>query len=159
MQVFEDGKPQTIETFEFVRADARPPDDERAAYLSAREGLELAADPRYRVIVIVLDRAVLEAAGWVSTREALRTFLRSEVEPRDLLALITTDDSWQDIFLGRRLADIERAIDEPDCLRPRPQEISVALQACGFEHAPRPHPRRRDLRDARGAGAAARPGP
>ena len=50
LQVFEDGKPQTIETFEFVRADARPPDDERAAYLSAREGLELAADPRYREI-------------------------------------------------------------------------------------------------------------
>ena len=63
LQIFEDGKPQTIETFEFVRADARPPDDERAAYLSAREGLELAADPRYRVIVIVLERVGLESAG------------------------------------------------------------------------------------------------
>ena len=130
LQVFEDGKPQTIETFEFVRADARPPDDERAAYLSAREGLELAADPRYRVIVIVVDRAGLHGRAWASK---LHTFLRTEVEPRDLLALITTDDSWQDIFLGRRLADIERAIDEPGFLRPRPQEISVALQACGFE--------------------------
>jgi VWFA-related protein len=132
LQIFEDGKPQTIATFEFVRADTRPPDDERAAHLSAREGLELAADPRYRVIVIVLDRTGLDSAGWTSTREALRTFLRSEVEPRDLLALMTTDDSWQDIFLGRRLADIERALDDPEFLRPRPQEISVALQACEF---------------------------
>ena len=133
LQVFEDGKPQTIETFEFVRADARPPDDERATRLSAREGLELAADPRYRVIVIVLERGVLESPGWVPTREALRTFLRSEVEPRDLLALITTDDSWQDIFLGRRLVEIERALDDPNWLRPRPQEMPVVLQNCGYE--------------------------
>lgn len=132
LQVFEDGKPQTVETFEFVRADTRRPDDERASYLSARGGLELAADPRYRVIVIVLDRAVLDRDAWASTREALRAFLRSEVEPRDLLALITTDDSWQDIFLGRRLADIERALEDPDFLRPRPREISVALQGCDF---------------------------
>src|SRR5436190_3110359 len=106
LQVFEDGKPQTIATFEFVTANARPPDEERAAHLSAREGLELGADPRYRVIVVVLERGILESSEWVATREALRTFLRSEVEPRDLLGLITTEDSWQDIFLGRRLVDI-----------------------------------------------------
>src|SRR5688500_14643256 len=41
LEIFEDGKPQSIDRFEFVRADTRPPDDERAPFLSPREGLEL----------------------------------------------------------------------------------------------------------------------
>src|SRR5215204_1459146 len=93
LEVFEDGRRQSIETFEFINADAPLPDDERNSYLSAREGLELAADPRYRVIIIVLDRGVFDAVAWRATRDALLTYLRSEAGPRDLLGLITTDES------------------------------------------------------------------
>lgn len=132
LEVFEDGKRQSIETFEFIKADAPLPDDDRNTHLSAREGLELAADPRYRVIVIVLDRGVFDSLAWRATRDALLTYLRTESEPRDLLALITTDDSWEDLVLGRRLTTIESELEDPEWLRPRPQELTAALAACNL---------------------------
>lgn len=133
LEIFEDGRPQTIERFEFVRADTRPPDDERSTHLSAREGLELAADPRYRVILVVLDRRSFLPEAWIQARESLREFLRHEVQPRDLLGVITTDDTWEDLVLGRRLSAIEQELDDPEWLRRRPQEITQALSECGFE--------------------------
>lgn len=133
LEVFEDGKRQAIETFEFVKDDAPLPDDDRNTHLSAREGLELAANPRYRVIVIVLDRGVFDAVAWRATRDALLTYLRTEAEPRDLLGLITTDESWEDLVLGRRLSTIESDLEDPEWLRPRPQELTAALSACNLE--------------------------
>lgn len=132
LEVFEDGKRQSIETFEFIKADAPLPDDDRNTHLSAREGLELAADPRYRVIVIVLDRGVFDSLAWRATRDALLTYLRTESEPRDLLALITTDDSWEHLVLGRRQTTIESELEDPEWLRPRPQELTAALAACNL---------------------------
>jgi len=133
LEVFEDGRRQVIETFDFVNADAPLSDEDRNSYLSAREGLELAANPRYRVIIIVLDRGVFDAVAWNATRDALLTYLRTEAEPRDLLGLITTDDSWEDLVLGRRLSAIESELEDPEWLRPRPQELTAALSACNFE--------------------------
>ena len=132
LEIFEDGKLQTIERFEFVRADDRPADGERPSLLSPRAALDLAADPKYRVIVIVLDRNSFTREAWIQTREDLREFLRSEVQPRDLLGVITTDDSWTDLVLGRPLKDIEAALDDPEWLRRRPQEVTRALLQCGF---------------------------
>ena len=47
--------------------------------------------------------------------------------------MITTDDTWEDLVLGRRLSAIEEAIDDPDWLRRRPQDTTRALSECGFE--------------------------
>jgi len=133
LEIFEDGKPQAIDRFEFVRADTRPPDDERPAYLSPRAGLELAGDPRYRVILIVLDRNSFVPEAWIAARESLREFLHKEIQPRDLLGVITTDETWEDLVLGRRLSAIEEAIDDPDWLLRRPQDTTRALSECGYE--------------------------
>jgi predicted RNA-binding protein YlqC (UPF0109 family) len=81
-ELLEDGKPQTIASTEFVAFGA--PDDARGSMLSAREGLELAADPHYRVAVFVLDRAVFDLPQWRTTREDLHDFLDSQVGPGDL---------------------------------------------------------------------------
>jgi len=131
--VYEDDRPQTIERFEFISSEYRPPDDERPAYLSPREGLELAADPRYRVFVIVIDRSALSRESWLAVRDVLRGYLRTEVAPRDLIGLITADDEWQTLVLGRRLAAIEQQIDDPEFLRRKPSEDSLVLTGCGLE--------------------------
>src|SRR5262245_28706822 len=67
--VFEDGKPQQIDSLEYVAANAPLPDDDRSTYMSSREGLELASDSKYRVFIFVLDREALELFGWPAMRD------------------------------------------------------------------------------------------
>src|SRR5262245_6927328 len=80
-EVFEDGKPQKVETLEFIDYDSPLPDDDRPVLLSARDGMELAADSRYRVIVIVLDRQAFDRTTWPPVRDALLEYLKKTVEP------------------------------------------------------------------------------
>src|SRR5262252_6614635 len=69
-EVYEDGKPQKVETLAFIDYDTPLPDDGRPVMLSARDGMELAADSRYRVIVIVLDRQAFDSTTWPPVRDA-----------------------------------------------------------------------------------------
>lgn len=130
-ELLEDGKPQTIADSEFVVFGA--PDDARGSMLSARDGLELASDPHYRVVVFVLDRAVFDLPQWRATREDLHDFLDSQVGPRDLVGLITTDRPWTDLVLGRRNQTIEDEIDTPEWLHAQPQEQTAVLQGCALD--------------------------
>ena len=130
-ELLEDGKPQTIAAAELVTFDA--PDDSRGSMLSAREGLELAADPHNRVVVVVIDRAAFDLPMWRTLREDLRDFFDRQVGPRDLVGIITTDRPWTDLVLGRRISSIEEEIDAPEWLRARPQEQTAVLQGCGLE--------------------------
>src|SRR4051794_27978413 len=54
-EVFEDGKPQAIESFDFVKFDTFSPQATTRDPSSQREGFDLAADPRNRVFVIFVD--------------------------------------------------------------------------------------------------------
>src|SRR4051794_3995004 len=131
-EVYEDGKRQPIATAEFVPFDALP-DDDRSTFLSPREGLDLAGDSRYRVIVFVIDREAFFGEQWAAMRQPLLEFLEREITPRDLLALITTDRSWNDLAIGKRLSEIQREIDAPEWIRPVQSEQRTALIGCGFQ--------------------------
>jgi VWFA-related protein len=130
-EIFEDGKPQTIAAAESVTFGE--PDDARGSMLSPREGLELASDPHYRVVIFVIDRAVFDLQHWQSMREDLRDFLESQAGPRDLVGLITTDRPWTDLVLGRRIQSIVDEIDTPEWLHARPQEATEVLNGCGLD--------------------------
>lgn len=129
--ILEDGKPQTIAASEFVTFYT--PDEARESMLSARRGLELASDPHYRVVVFVIDRAAFDLPLWRTMREDLHHFLETQVGPRDLVGLITTDRSWTDLVLGRRIQDLEEEIGKPEWLRAEPQEQTAVLQGCNLE--------------------------
>src|SRR3954453_1264566 len=131
-EVYEDGKRQPIANVDFVPFDALP-DDDRSTFLSPREGLDLAADSRYRVIVFVIDREAFFGDQWPAMREPLMKFLQSEITPRDLLALITTDRSWKDLAIGKRLSEIQREIDSPEWIRPVQSEDRQVLLGCGMD--------------------------
>lgn len=130
-ELHEDGKPQTIAAAEFVTFDT--PDEARGSMLSPREGLELAADPHYRVVVVVIDRAAFDLPLWRTMREDLQYFLDTEIGPRDLVGLITTDRPWTDLVLGRGIPAIQEDIDAPEWLRADPQEQTAVLQGCGLD--------------------------
>ena len=61
-EVLEDGKPQQIDSFDFIKFDTFTPDAVRRDPSSQREGFDMAADPRYRVFVIFVDQ-ITQPAG------------------------------------------------------------------------------------------------
>lgn len=131
-EVYEDGKRQPLASADFIPYETIP-DDDRGSVVSAREGLELAADSRYRVIVFVIDRESFDRQQWPAVRDSLVEFLEKEVTPRDLLALITTDHAWTDLVVGRRLSEIQRELDTPEWITPVMSEPSLVLLGCGME--------------------------
>jgi VWFA-related protein len=131
-EIYEDGKLQPLASVEYVPFDDLP-DDDRGTFLSPREGLDLAGDSRYRVIIFVIDRQAFAREDWPAMRESLMRFLQTEITPRDLLALITTDRGWGDLVIGRRLSEIQREIDSPEWIHPVLSEQTMVLNGCGLE--------------------------
>ena len=130
-ELFEDGRPQTISAVDFVTFDT--PDEARGSMLSARRAMELAADPSYRVVIFVVDRAIFDLPRWREMREDLHEFLGTQVGPRDLVGLITTDRPWTDLSLGRPIEAIRDEIDRPEWLNAEPQESTAVLRNCELE--------------------------
>jgi VWFA-related protein len=129
-QVFEDGKPQKIENFEFVRIEPNTPDAARRDPNSQQEGERLLGDSHRRVFVVYLDEYHIsrETAGFV--RGPLVEFLQRIIGPDDLFALMTPDVAVTDLIFGRRLEVVEAGLadfwrrmqfegPDPNTLRPR----------------------------------------
>src|SRR3954468_20443368 len=62
-EILEDGKPQAIESFDFIKFDTFTPDAERRDPSSQRAGFDMAADPRYRLFVVYVDMTLSTSAG------------------------------------------------------------------------------------------------
>ena len=100
-EVYEDGKLQNIDTFEFVRIE---PDieDARVDPNTQRDGEEAAKDPRARLFVIVLDKWHVELLGGANIRRPLISMLDRLIGPRDLFGVITPQMRPSDLVLGRK---------------------------------------------------------
>ena len=129
-EILEDGKPQQIDSIDFVRFDTFTPEAERRDPSTRREGFDLAADPRYRVFVIFVDMNFNRSAGALEEsydlpqiQRPLGQFLDRVLGPRDLYGFLTSRNSVNDLVLGRKstviqsqLADLFRSslIDRDD---------------------------------------------
>lgn len=100
-EVYEDGKLQSIDSFEFVSIE---PDLEEARIdpNTQREGEELAKDPRARVFVVVLDRWHVDVLGGAQVRRPLVDMLDRLIGPRDVFGVITPQMRPSDLILGRK---------------------------------------------------------
>jgi hypothetical protein len=74
-EILEDGKPQTVETIEFVRIEPGTPESARKDPNNLKEMLELAGDPHNRVFVVFLDQ--LTSPSTVRTATRRRWWTRS----------------------------------------------------------------------------------
>lgn len=108
-EVLEDGKPQKIDSFDFVRFDTFTPDAERRDPSSQREGFDLAADPRYRLFVIFSDLAFSTSAGafvpnndLIHIQQPLVNFLDRILGSQDLYGFLTSRNSVKDLVLARK---------------------------------------------------------
>ena len=89
--VFEDGKPQTIETFQFVRVDPVTPDADRRDPTSVADAERQAADPRNRLFVIFLDLFHVSFAGSNYAPAPILDFLHRTLAANDLFAVMTPE--------------------------------------------------------------------
>lgn len=100
-QVFEDGKSQSIEQFEFVRGVPDGPDAEpRPTRLEAAE--RLAGDPRRRVFVVYLTGYQASHEGAANTQKATTAFFNQSVSASDLFGVMRLYDDVRDLVLGDR---------------------------------------------------------
>ena len=113
-EIFEDGKPQKVETFEFDRFETWTPDGERKDPKSQQEAYDLAADPAWRVFVIVIDPAAYNIEGQHYLRAPLREFIERDLGPHDLFGLLTTENEWTDLTLGQQTTVANAVLDSQE---------------------------------------------
>jgi VWFA-related protein len=144
-EVFEDGKPQPVEKFEFIRVTPFTPDAEKRDPNTVSESLLLASDPHNRVFVIFLDTFNVTLPGSYYSREPLVTFLNRTIGPDDLFAVMTPEVPVERLTFARRTETIAAELQkfwfwgEADRLTPavgRTSEYERA-QRCG-RYAPDP---------------------
>jgi VWFA-related protein len=100
-EIYEDGKPQQVDTFEFVHIVPEV-EDARVDPNTQREGEEQAKDPRARVFVVVLDTWHVEVLGGAMIRTPLISMLDRLIGPRDLFGVLTPQLRATDLILGRK---------------------------------------------------------
>ncbi len=107
VQILEDGTPQRVETFEFIRHNTVVDDVARRAPTSQADGDRQAADPRNRVVVVYLDYYHLEFANTSYAESAVLAFLQRAIGPTDLFAVMTPEMPVGQLVFGRRMEVLE----------------------------------------------------
>jgi VWFA-related protein len=139
-EILEDGKPQKVESLDFIRFDTFTPEAARRDPSSQREGFDMAADPRYRVFVIFVDLAFSTEQGPVAEmndvrriQEPLVQFLNRVLGPQDLYGFLTSRNSAKDLVLGRKSTVTEAQIN--DLFRATHIEFDASDQLIGCPQA------------------------
>jgi VWFA-related protein len=131
-EILEDGVPQKIESFDFVKFDTFTPQEERRDPNTQREGFDRAADPRYRVFVIVVDMVFGDRIDLHYIQTPLVHFLDRILGPRDLFGFLTSKNSAKDLVLGQQSAGIQSQIE--DLFRSANIDVdedALQLERCG----------------------------
>jgi VWFA-related protein len=117
-EIFEDGRPQAIESAEFVTFDTWTPEAERKDPRTQQDAYDLAADPTWRVFVIVIDPDAYGMEGRHYMRTPLHEFVDRNLGPRDLFGVLTTRSSWTDLTLGQRTTAAGAIFDTREWINP-----------------------------------------
>jgi len=100
-EVFEDGKRQSIDQFEFVRGVSDGPEAvPQPTRLEAAE--RLAGDARRRVFVVYLTGYHASHEGAANTQKATTAFFNQSVSQSDLFGVLRLYDDVRDLVLGDR---------------------------------------------------------
>jgi hypothetical protein len=109
-EVYEDGKLQKVETFNFVRVEPGAVTNEQKDPNTVSESIKLAADPANRLFVLYLDIYHVTIAGSHDIRQPLATTLATLMAPNDVFGLRTPLMRPKDIAFGRVSTGIEEQL-------------------------------------------------
>jgi len=108
-EILEDGKPQKIDSFEFVRIEPTPRAEQRDPN-TVGESLKLAADPHNRLFVVFLDQHFVRVDGSHDIRRPLVKMLDGLLAPNDLFGVLTPRMRPSDVALVRRVQTVEEEL-------------------------------------------------
>jgi VWFA-related protein len=111
-EILEDGKPQAVETFEFVHIDANPADADRRDPGTVADAERQAADPHNRLFVVFLDLAHTTVVGSHDARRPIVDFLARTIGANDLFAMMTAETPVSQLAFGRRTESIEAQLSQ-----------------------------------------------
>lgn len=106
-EISEDGKPQKIETLEFVHIASNPVDADRRDPNTPADADRQAADPHNRVFVVYLDLAHTTVVGSHDARRPVVDFLKRTIGASDLFGMMTAETPVSQLTFGRRTESIE----------------------------------------------------
>ena len=109
-QVLEDGRPQAIDSFEFVRVQGNLPESARRDPNNVAAMLETAADPHNRVFVAYLDALHTQLEGANRIQQPLIDTLNTIVGENDLFGVMTPNMRPRDLTLARRMLSVEEQL-------------------------------------------------
>lgn len=110
-EVFEDGVPQTVETFEHV-LPVRGPQAARPEPGSQREMANAVANPRNRVFLIFLDGAFVDYDSSYRINEPLIRFVKDSIADDDLVGVMTPQMSAKNVTFARKTDVLEASLRE-----------------------------------------------
>jgi hypothetical protein len=113
IELLEDGRPQTIQTFELVTVRPGGPDARRIEPATVAASRQAASDPRARVFVIFLDTKHTHITSAQLMRRPLAAFLDRVVGQDDLVALMTPVMAAFEITFTRRVGSMAAMLDQP----------------------------------------------
>jgi VWFA-related protein len=111
-EVTEDGKPQMIDTFQFIKYETAIPDAERRDPTSVADSERQAADPKNRVFVVYLDPYSVEFENTSAVKSVVMAFLSRTIGASDLFGLATPESPIARMTFARRLETLEGDLDE-----------------------------------------------
>jgi VWFA-related protein len=101
-EIFEEGTPQRIETFEHIVVRTGGAQTERIEPSSQRESLAAVSNPRNRVFVIFLDVPHVSISSAHAINEPLIRLIDRLLGPDDLIGVMTTEMAASQIVFGRK---------------------------------------------------------
>ena len=109
--VKEDGKPQSVEFFEFLKFQTNPADSERRDPQTAEEGERLVADPHHRAFVVYFDTYHLLTPAAQKFRAPTIEFLERTIGSTDYFAAMNPETPPAGLTFGQRTETIEHEVD------------------------------------------------
>ena len=111
-EVLEDGKPQSIESFRFVKIDSSAPVEETPSRIRTRADEErAAANEDARIFVFFLDDYHVRLGNSMAARKPLVEFIQTSLGPRDLVAVMYPLSPIDSVSLTRDHQMVIRAIE------------------------------------------------
>jgi VWFA-related protein len=110
-EVLEDGKPQTIESFRFVKVDGTAPVETVSPIRTRADEERAAANEDARIFVFFLDDYHVRLGNSMAARKPLMEFVQNNLAPGDLVAVMYPLSPLDTVSLTRDHQSVIRAIE------------------------------------------------
>jgi VWFA-related protein len=113
-EVLEDGKPQPIEQFRLIKVDGNPkPGDPLPRQIRSRDDEQMEASrDDVRIFAILLDDYHVRKTTAMSVREPLTQFIRTQLRPNDLIAVMYPLSPVRDLLFTNNHESIISALEK-----------------------------------------------